>query len=202
MKYNTTAKLYYNHLLHTLETYAQTQNIAINYKKLKVTYSNMLYRTESIDTQKDANLYRAIFVFSLVKVHPELTPKQIDEWIELYTHSKAFEKKYKAIDPFSKKVQEHTYKQSLISQKSTRMMDWTYLYKKGTNEFFITFSRCGVYQLAIKENLQDYVPCLCKIEHRILELQQGKIYQNQSLASGGFCCDYHVVKREGNNSNN
>lgn len=54
------------------------------------------------------------------------------------------------------------------SKTSTYEMDWEFNYQKGINEFYCTYTKCGLCTLAKREH---------------------------TLARGDACCDFHVVRK-------
>lgn len=164
------------------------------YKKAaKREYKAMLLRTPDIGgSSLEANLYIAAFVFSLHKADPEkVTAPVIDEMVtavfDLPIMVSAH--KNKKCTLFTDKVQE-----SIASKVSKYELDWKYDYIKGKDEFYNTYTECGICKLGNRENCFYLVPSLCNMDERNYRNNGGELHRTKTLAGGDDCCDFHVTK--------
>lgn len=67
---------------------------------------------------------------------------------------------------FTDKVQDQKVKESIASQTSTYELDWKFHYEKGVDEFYNTYTECGICKLSKRENCFEFVPCLCNMDER------------------------------------
>lgn len=167
-------------------------------KRVKREYRAMLLRTPDIGgSSLEMNLYIAAFVFSLHKAEPEkITPDIVNEMVTAVFDSPFMIKahKNKKCTLFTDKVQDKKLAESRASQNSPYELDWKFQYKKGDNEFYNTYTECGICKLGIRENCFEFVPCLCNMDERNYRNEGGKLHRTKTLAQGDDCCDFHVTK--------
>ena len=169
-------------------------------KKVKKEYKAMLLRTPDIGgSSLEANLYIAAFVFSFYKAEPgKITPEIVDEMATAVFDSPFMVKahKNKKCTLFTDKVQDQKVKESKASQHSKYELDWKFEYKKGVNEFYNTYTECGICKLGKRENCFEFVPCLCNMDDRNYRNEGGQLHRTKTLAQGDDCCDFHITKLE------
>lgn len=169
-------------------------------KKVKKEYKAMLLRTPDIGgSSLEMNLYIAAFVFSLYKAEPsEITPEIVNQMVDAVFDSPFMIKahKNKKCTLFSDKVQDKKVKESIASQNSKYELDWKYDYKKGKEEFYNTYTECGICKLGLRENCFEFVPCLCNMDERSYRNEGGQLHRTKTLANGDECCNFHVTKIE------
>lgn len=166
--------------------------------KVKQAYKSMLLRTPDIGgSSLEMNLYVAAFVFSLHKAEPNIiTPGIVDEMVTAVFDSPLMIKvhKNKKCTMFMDKVQDKKIKESIASQASEYELDWKFHYIKGTDEFYNTYTECGICKLGQRENCFEFVPCLCNMDERNYRNEGGQLHRTKTLANGDDCCDFHVTK--------
>ena len=64
---------------------------------------------------------------------------------------------------FTDKVQDKKVQESIASQNSKYELDWKFRYEKGVDEFYNTYTECGICKLGKRENCFEFVPCLCNL---------------------------------------
>ena len=67
---------------------------------------------------------------------------------------------------------------------------------KGKQEFYCTYTKCGLCTLAKKEHMETYLPCLCRMDYQTYDMVGAKLIRNHTLAKGDSCCDFHVVRKK------
>lgn len=167
-------------------------------KKVQQEFKAMLLRTPDIGgSSLEANLYIAAFVFSLHKAEPErITPDVVDEMVTAVFDSPFIVKvhKNKKCVLFTDKVQDKKVKESIASQASTYELDWKFHYEKGVDEFYNTYTECGICKLGKRENCFEFVPCLCNMDERNYRNDGGELHRTKTLAQGDDCCNFHVTR--------
>ncbi len=202
LKYGIIAKavelLCFKSALERLSELHPEMNMGDYRKKVKREYRAMLLRTPDIGgSSLEMNLYIAAFVFSLHKAEPEkIMPDIVNEMVTAVFDSPFMIKahKNKKCTLFTDKVQDKKLAESRASQNSKYELDWKFEYKKGNNEFYNTYTECGICKLGLRENCFEFVPCLCNMDERNYRNEGGKLHRTKTLAQGDDCCDFHVTK--------
>lgn len=167
-------------------------------KKVKQEYKAMLLRTSDIGgSSLQMNLYIAAFVFSLHKAEPDkINPAIVDQMVTAVFDSPFMIKahKNKKCTLFTDKVQDQKVKESIASQTSTYELDWKFHYEKGVDEFYNTYTECGICKLGKRENCFEFVPCLCNMDERNYRNEGGQLHRTKTLAQGDECCNFHVTR--------
>lgn len=144
-----------------------------------------------------ADLYIAAFVFSLHKAEPDkISPDIVNEMVTAVFDSPFMIKahKNKKCTLFTDKVQDKKVKESIASQTSKYELDWKFHYEKGINEFYNTYTECGICKLGKRENCFEFVPCLCNMDERNYRNDGGQLHRTKTLAQGDDCCNFHVTR--------
>ena len=167
-------------------------------KKVKKEFKQMLERTPDLGgTSLEKNLYIAAFVFSLHKAEPvRITPEVVDAMVTAVFDSPFIVNvhKNKKCTLFTDKVQDEKLQESKASQNSKYELDWKFDYKKGVDEFYNTYTECGICKLGKRENCFEFVPCLCNMDERNYRNEGGILHRTKTLGNGDDCCDFHVTK--------
>lgn len=202
LKYGALAKgielMCFKPVLKALTEFYPTMDMKAYQKKVKKLFKDMLLRTPDIGgSSLESNLYIAAFVFSLHKAAPEkITPEIVDAMVTAVFESPFIVKvhKNKECTLFADKVQDKKLQESRESQHSKYEMDWKFEYQKGTDEFYNTYTECGICKLGQRENCFEFVPCLCNMDERSYRLDGGQLHRTKTLANGDECCDFHVTR--------
>ena len=167
-------------------------------RSVKREYRAMLLRTPDIGgSSLEMNLYIAAFVFSLYKAAPDkISPEVVNEMVNAVFDSPFMVKahKNKKCTLFTDKVQDKKVKESIASQTSKYELDWKFIYEKGRDEFYNTYTECGICKLGRRENCFEFVPCLCNMDERNYRNEGGQLHRTKTRAQGDECCDFHVTK--------
>ena len=111
--------------------------------------------------------------------------------------SSLFKKAFGAKDPF---VAEKQQKKVVTFKGANKISDseynWQTDYTPGRDEteYFCTYRRCGLYTLGRKTGHPELIPYMCQMDYISIDMMGAKLYRTQTLATGGDCCDFHVVK--------
>ncbi len=203
LKYGILAKgietMCFKPALDALAEICPEMNMAEYKKRVKKEFRAMLLRTPDIGgSSLERNLYIAAFVFSLHKACPEkITPEIVDEMASAVFDSDFMVKahKNKKCTMFDDKVQDKKLQESIASQNSEYELDWKFEYIKGDDEFYNTYTECGICKLGRRENCFEFVPCLCNMDDRNYINEGGRLRRTKTLAAGDDCCDFHVIRR-------
>ena len=167
-------------------------------KRANKEFKAMLLRTPDIGgSSLESNLYVAAFVFSLHKADPErITPEVLDEMATAVFESPFMIQKHKnkKCTLFTDEVQDKELRESAASHSSQYELDWEFDYIKGKDEFYNTYTQCGICKLGRREGCFEFVPCLCKMDERAYQYEGGRLHRTKTLAGGDDCCDFHVTR--------
>lgn len=166
---------------------------------IKKEYKAMVLRTPGIGgNSNESNLVGACYFFSMAKTIPGMTPALMDDIIYKSIKSDFMVKLHRGQKKkgtlFSEKEQRKKRKEAEKSHHSTYEMDWEFTYQQGKDEFYITYTKCGICKLAAREHMEPFLPCMCKMDFPKYELIGGRLIRTKTLASGNDCCDFHVIK--------
>lgn len=151
--------------------------------------------TRLAELQPDMDM--AAFVFSLHKAEPaRITPAVVDEMVTAVFDSPFMIKahKNKKCTLFTDKVQDKKLAESKASQHSPYELDWKFIYEKGVDEFYNTYTECGICKLGKRENCFAFVACLCNMDERNYRNEGGRLHRTKTLANGDDCCNFHVTR--------
>ena len=203
MKYGLNARVYEWAFTKMLKDYYRKNNpeIAIGAicTNIKKEYKEMVLRTPGIGgSSNEANLVGACYFFSMAKAIPGMTPDLMDDIIYKSIKSdfmvKLHQGKKKKGVLFSEKEQKKKLEEAEKSHHSTYEMDWEFTYQKGKDEFYLTYTKCGICELAKREHMEEFLPCMCKMDFPKYELVGGRLIRTKTLAAGNDCCNFHVIK--------
>ena len=167
--------------------------------KVRKEYREMVERTPGIGgSSNEENLIGACYFFSMAKVIPGMTPDLLDDIIAEGMKSKlmvkAHEGKRKKGVIFSEREQQKKLSEAEKSHTSKYVMDWEFTYEPGVDEFRITYTKCGVLKLAERENVREFLPCMCHLDFPKYEMVGGKLERTKTLADGDDVCNFHVTR--------
>lgn len=203
MKYGQIAGVYAWAFTKMLKDYYEKNFPQVELRKLckavKKEYKEMVKRTPGIGgSSNEANLVGACYFFAMAKVIPDMTPALMDDIIDKSFKSdfmvKIHRGKKKRGTLFSQKEQRKKLAEAEKSHQSTYEMDWEFTYQPGKDEFYLTYTKCGICKLAAREHMEKFLPCLCKMDFPKYELVGGRLIRTKTLACGDDCCNFHVVK--------
>lgn len=206
MKYTATARLYalmFDRILkgyfreHLPERLAGFPELK---RRVDVEFRAMVERTPGIGgASLEADLVGACWFFALAKSDPDMTPGLMDAIIDAGIKSpfmqRAHAGKRRRGTLFSDKVQDKKAREATASQVSDYEMGWRFTYEKGAGEFRCTYTRCGICTLARRENVERFLPCMCRMDYGTYEMVGAELFRTKTLAAGDECCDFHVVRK-------
>lgn len=207
MQYNVTARIYGDMFLWMLKSYYKEHFPEIEFaqikKDVKAEYRAMIERTPGIGgSSLKSDLIGACFFFAMGKAVPDMTPELMNDIIAKSIQSalmqKAHEGKRKKGTLFSDKVQDKKAREAENSHSSPYEMDWEFTYQKGKDEFFCTYTQCGICKLAKREHAERFLPCMCQMDFATYEMVGAKLTRTKTLANGDECCNFHVTRLSGN----
>lgn len=94
---------------------------------------------------------------------------------------------------FTVEGQESLRNEAEISMTDDNPYLWKFTFEPGRNlmEFTTTFLTCGVLYLYQKWNISELTPAMCRLDYDMAEANNSIFTREQTLASGGKCCDCH-----------
>ncbi|MCR5490871.1 MAG: L-2-amino-thiazoline-4-carboxylic acid hydrolase [Bacilli bacterium] len=208
MKYNLIA-IYIAHLFEKevipyTETNCPDLDIKPFKKRLKQEYKAMVKRTPGVGSMKENPLsvvmYMACFGLSYYKAgQGKISEDHFAGMIQAVCKSETMKKFYKGRYVFDEKNIAKYDKIHENSKKRKYPMDWVgeFRYDPSVPEFYLTYRECGICKLAKQENLSFLVKHMCLMDYPAIEYMKGKLLRSKTLGKGDECCDFHVVKAEG-----
>ena len=205
MRFGLTANIYGFVFTKLLKDYCKNNYPNTDFNPVKRAimkeYKAMIERTPGIGGNiNESNLIGACFFFSMAKANPNLTPLLLDEIIDYIMRSNFMKKVYngkkKKGTVFSEKVQNKKIVEAKKSHNSIYKMDWEFTYEKKEDEFYCTYTKCGVCKLAAIEHVEEFLPCMCKMDYAKFELLGAELIRTKTLSNGDECCNFHVIKNE------
>lgn len=206
MKYNVTARAYGDMFAWMLKAYYKKNfpetDLTQVQKKLKTEYRAMVERTPGIGgSSLEADLIAACFFFAMAKTVPEMTPELMNDIIAQSIQSdfmqRAHQGKRKKGTLFSDVSQDKKMREAEKSHGSPYEMDWEFTYQKGENEFYCTYTQCGICKLAKREGVERFLPCMCQMDFATYEMVGAKLIRTKTLANGDECCNFHAIRMSG-----
>lgn len=113
-------------------------------------------------------------------------------------YSPLFKKAFGAKDPFVKEKQIKKVTAFKVSNEiSDSDYNWQTDYTPGRDEteYFCTYRKCGLCTLGRKFGHPELIPHMCQMDYISIDMMNAVLYRTQTLATGGECCDFHVVKK-------
>lgn len=168
-------------------------------------FKAMVERTPGIGgAALTSDLIGACYFFAMAKADPDMTPGLMDDIVDKSIHShfmqKAHEGKRKKGTLFSDKVQDKKVREAAESQNSDYEMGWKFTYEKGVNEFRCTYTKCGICTLAKKEHMEEFLPCMCRMDYGTYDMVGAELIRTKTLAAGDDCCNFYVRRKESDGS--
>lgn len=65
--------------------------------------------------------------------------------------------------------------------------------KPHENACYYRITRCPICTYCKKKGCFEIMPLLCELDHVMIALQHGVLHREQTIASGGDCCDYYIT---------
>ncbi len=112
--------------------------------------------------------------------------------------SPLFKKAFGAKDPFvAEKQQKKVVSFKTANAISDSEYNWHTDYAPGRDEteYFCTYRKCGLCTLGRKYGHPELIPYMCQMDYISVDMMGAILYRTQTLATGGDCCDFHVVKK-------
>ena len=201
MKYGMNARVYDWVFSKLLKDYyrEQGEDLGPALPAVRREYREMIERTPGIGgSSNEQNLVGACYFFAMAKKIPDMTPQKLDDIIDACIQSKLMVKlhqgKKKKGTLFAEKTQQKKLEEAEKSHHSDYEMDWEFTYEPGQDEFRLTYTRCGICRLAEREQMQDYLPCMCRMDYPKFRLIGGRLERTKTLAAGDDCCNFHVIR--------
>lgn len=167
-------------------------------------YRAMVSRTPSVGSMKDNTfapvMYMACYGLSYYRADPEhITEEIFAGMIDAICRSDIMKRVYQGKNCFDQKEIDRYVRGSERSKKRQYPMDWVFDFSCDLSapEYYVTHHECGVCKIAQRERLMFLMPYLCAMDYPTIEYKGGKLIRTKTLGSGGDCCDFHVVKKEG-----
>lgn len=159
----------------------------------------MIIRTPALpeDNAFKGNILMGCYALSFYKACPEIVSEELfRELVLTLCHSRPMVSGHKKEDAFDEKTLLQKEKGALVSQNSDFEMDWKYSFQRGNDHYDLTYTKCGLCRLGIRENCFRIIKYLCEADFITYDLMGADLKRTQTLAGGGKCCDFHVTRKD------
>ena len=97
---------------------------------------------------------------------------------------------------FTEKYQQKLKMSAEKSRSRNNPYSWIFDYVPGKNieSFTANFYTCGICQLMNTLGIGEIIPAMCKYDYTMAKMSGTIFTREQTLASGGSCCDCHYKK--------
>lgn len=168
-------------------------------KKIHRQYKEMVRRTPGLSRDDDltGNLYTGCYTLSVYNACEGKMPENdFRDLIISLCHCKAMEKAHRKLNAFSDDQLQKKKNGAATSDKAKDVMSWKYSfdYREGAQSYNLTYYQCGLCTLGKQEHLEHLIKYMCLADFITFEMMGAKLSRTQTLAEGGSCCDFHVVK--------
>lgn len=163
-------------------------------------YRAMIQRTPDIGGEENMN-YDAMIVgaalFSVYKASEgAVTEDVFDKMVDNLLHWNLLLKAYDKNDEFSKEILMKRKEDALRSQKDKYKADWKYTFEViNKDEHTFTYSRCGICELAKRENCFNLVKYICKMDFVTYGCMGAELTRTKTIADGDSICDFHLKRK-------
>ena len=204
MKYDMTCRVFGIVFTKLLKGYYKEnhKDVDINKiaKEIKREYRAIIERTPGLpkDNYMAGNLKGAAWFFALARKMPGMTPDLMNKMVDELMYSDFMVKLHKGKREkgtlFSPKEQAKMGNAAKNSENSEYEMDWKFTYEPGKDDIKYNITKCGVCRLAERENMLEYLPCMCHMDFSKYEIQGAKLIRTKTLANGDEICNFHLVR--------
>ena len=128
------------------------------------------------------------------KMDEEMFSRMITDTMTSPVYRKAFGAK----DPFvAKKQQKKVATFKIANEISDSEYNWITDYTPGRDEteYFCTYRQCGLCALGKRYGHPELIKHMCQMDYISIDMMGAVLYRTKTLATGGDCCDFHVVKK-------
>lgn len=128
------------------------------------------------------------------KMDEEMFSRMITDTMNSPLYKKAFGAK----DPFvAEKQKKKVAAFKVANEISDSEYNWQTDYTPGRDEteYFCTYRKCGLCALGRKYGHPELIKHMCQMDYISIDMMGGVLYRTKTLATGGDCCDFHVVKK-------
>ena len=174
------------------------------FRRIQEEYKAMLERTPGVGSKENSledDLIGACWFFPLAKADPDMSPERMDDVIAAGIQSNFMQKSHRKEREngtlFSDEVQDKKLQEAERSRHSKYEMDWKFTYEKGEDEFYCTYTECGICKLAQREHMENWLPCLCRMDYGTYDMVGAELIRTKTLAAGDDCCNFHVIRKKG-----
>lgn len=101
---------------------------------------------------------------------------------------------------FTNKYQSKASKNAIKSQEKRYREDWVFQFEKGStiDEFFMTYTECGICKLLKRESVIEIGPYICKLDYIMAKYMNAHLERTKTLNNGDDLCDFHYSKIKNN----
>ena len=167
--------------------------------KVKAEFRQMVLRTPGLPGNGlEINLYFAAYIFALNKADPAHMKKEaIDRLVDEVFNSKLIVDihKNKKCTMFTEKEMKARAGDMNRSSQSDSPCRWAGSVTPGEDEFYMTYTECGICKMAACEGMSELVPSLCRMDYPNYSNDGGILFRTKTLGYGDDECNFHVVRK-------
>ncbi len=200
MKYNLTARIVFGMFARTcfnyLESVYNKKEVKIIKKNAKQRYKKMLERTPCLG-KNSAMLLMPMVMFSMYQaVESGMEEAVFAEMLDRVAHTPLFLKIATKRQLFTDKFHKKTLQNSQLSKTTSYPIKWEFSHEIiNADEYLTTYTRCGLCELAKKENCFELAKYFCKIDYIIYDCMGAVLDRKMTIANGDSVCDFHVIRK-------
>ncbi len=172
-------------------------------KRVDLEYRRIIERTEGIGGVKNNSLeiiliFLAFAIAAYKAADGKVSEEAFFNAVDAISYSKKMKISGKLSNALSKKSIARHRNLSKKSEEKKYKNDWlsTFEHEDGSEEFFLTYTECGVCKVAKNEGVSHLVKYMCKMDYPSFESQGLVLDRTKTLASGDECCNFHVMSRK------
>ncbi len=206
IKYNLIARISYiicaRPAFRYLESIYDNEDITIIKKKSKQKYKEMLARTPSLG-KYTAMLLMPIVMLSIYKATESSMEESVfAEMLINVAQTPLFLKMATNRKLFTEKFHVKTENTAAMSKTLSYPISWVFDHEViSSDEYLTTYSRCGLCELAEREHCFELAKYFCKIDYITYDRMGAILDRKMTIADGDKVCDFHVIRKKGNNEN-
>ena len=168
-------------------------------RKVKEEFREMVLRTPGLPGNGlEINLYFAAYIFALYKADPaHMNKEAIDRLVDEVFASKLIVDlhKNKKCTMFTEKELKKRTDDMYRSSQSDSECRWKGKVISGKDEFYMTYTECGICRMAAREGVRELVPSMCRMDYPNYSNDGGILFRTKTLGYGDDECNFHVVRK-------
>ena len=168
--------------------------------RVKKEFKDMVLRTPALpESGLEINLYFAAYIFALNKADSyDMGKENIDKLVDEVFNSKLIVAlhKNKKCTMFTEKEMKKRIDDMENSSKSNSKSRWVGNIIPKEDEFYMTYTECGICKMAEREGMSELVPSLCRMDYPNYKNDGAILFRTKTLGYGDNECNFHLVRKD------